>query len=143
AIRDKFISGNFSLMEGKVFVNAKRKLNDVTENEDKLEYEDIILSIYGKSIENLTYEYSLFKSGSHKTSKYSWVPIDLLRDWNDIADIEVLRNNQKIKLKDKRYASPKYKPSETTPKIWELIDDNVGFTPLLLIQKNLIKLLAR
>jgi len=130
ALGDKVIPNNFSFIEGKAFVDSKRKLSDVTENEDKLEYGDIILSIDGKSIEDLAYEYSLFKSGSNKTSKDSWIPVDLLRGWNDIAEIEVLRDNQKKKLNVKRYASPKYKPSETKPKTWELIDDNIGFIPL-------------
>ncbi len=130
AIGDKILPYHFSFIEGKAFVDSKRKISNVTENEDQLEYGDMILSIDGKTLEDLTDEYSLFKSGSNKASKNRWISVDLLRGWNDIATIEVIRDNQKKKLNVKRYAEPKFEPSKEKPKAWELIDSDIGLIRL-------------
>lgn len=130
ALGDKILPYHFSFIEGKLLVDSKRKVIGAAENEDNLEYGDIILSIDGKSIEDLTNEYSLFKSGSNKASKNMWMAVDLLRAWNEIAEIEVIRDNQKMKLNVKRYADPKFEPSTEKRKAWEVIDGDIGLIRL-------------
>ena len=127
---DKILPSHFSSIEGKVLVTSRRKIRDSAEDEDKLEFGDIILSIDGKSTEDLTHEYSLFKSGSNKDSKNRWVLVDLLRGWNDVAEVEILRDNQNKKMKVRRYANPEFEPSKEKPKTWELIDGNIGLIHL-------------
>lgn len=127
---DKIFPSHFSFIEGKLFVDSRGKVINSTENEDNLEYGDIILSIDGKSIEDLSNEYSLFKSGSNKASKNTWVAFDLLRGRNDIAEVEVIRDNQKKKLNVKRYTDPKFEPFTEKPKAWEVIDDDIGLIRL-------------
>ncbi|MBA5791782.1 hypothetical protein H1R17_11205 [Flavobacterium sp. xlx-214] len=130
ALGDKILPTHFSFIEGKVFVDSRRIVSNKTEAEDELKYGDIILSIDGKSIENLINEYSLFKSGSNNDSKNKLILVDLLRGWNDIAEIEVIRDNQKQKLKVKRYADPTFEAFKEQPKTWEVINDDIGFIRL-------------
>lgn len=130
ALGDKVLPISFFFIEEKAFIVPRRKIINATENKDRLEYGDILLSIDGKSIDDLMHEYSSFKSGSNKLSKNRWVSVDLLRGWNDVAEVKVVRDNEIKILKLKRYADPKYEPSKEKPKTWELIDDNIGFIPL-------------
>ena len=127
---DKILPISFFFIEGKAFVTSKRKVINSIENEDHLKFGDIILSIDGKSTESLIDEYSLFKSGSNKASKNRWVSVDLLRGWNDIAEVEVIRDNKKITLNVKRYSDPKFEKTNGKSKKWELIDDNIGLIHL-------------
>lgn len=127
---DKTFPSNFSSIEGKVLVTSRRKISNSAENEDKLKFGDVVLSIDGKSTESLIDEYSLFKSGSNKASKSRWVSVDLLRGWNDIAEVEVIRDNKKITLNVKRYSDPKFEKTNGKSKKWELIDDNIGLIHL-------------
>ena len=86
---------HFSFVEGKVVVDLRGKVRKETESEDTFEFGDVVLSIDGNPIEDLIKEYSLFISGSNKASKNRWVLYHLLFGWEDFAEVEVLRNNQK------------------------------------------------
>lgn|SRR5690554_4681055 len=130
AIGDKILPISFFFIEEKAIVVSRRKVTNSSEDDDRLQYGDIILSIDGNNIEDLAYEYSLFKSGSNKASKNRWISVDLLRGWNDIAEVEVIRDNKKITLNVKRYSDPKFETPNGKPKKWELIDDNIGLIHL-------------
>lgn len=126
---DKTFTFDTYIINDKPIYRTKWPTIESSELFDKLEYGDIIHSIDGKLTSDLIAEYSLFKSGSNKASKDRRVSLDILKGWNDIAEVEIIRNNEVKTLKLKRYANPKYVELNKLRK-WRLIDKNIGFIPL-------------